>query len=301
MRIAIVTTSWPDGAHDAAGHFVRTEAARLERDGHVVDVIAPRAGGAFGWPGVAARVRQRPWRAVEAAAWVMRARGRVARARADVVIAHWAVPSAWPIAIANRRARVEVVSHGGDVRAIASVPRPLRDRLVRAVAMRASEWRFVSDALMLELLRSIGAGTRACVERIAAVRAAEIEMPDVRGAIARKRNELGRARVAVAVGRLVPGKRVERAIDHVAASRDLDAIVVVGDGPERAKLQARARAAGVDARFVGRVPRDEALAWIGAADVLIHSSDHEGLSTVVREAEALGTPVTWATAARTCR
>jgi teichuronic acid biosynthesis glycosyltransferase TuaC len=77
----------------------------------------------------------------------------------------------------------------------------------------------------------------------------------------------------------------------VAQTPGLDALVVVGDGPERSRLEALARARGVDARFVGRVPRDEALAWIGAADVLIHASEAEGLSTVVREAEALGTPV----------
>jgi glycosyltransferase involved in cell wall biosynthesis len=41
-------------------------------------------------------------------------------------------------------------------------------------------------------------------------------------------------------------------------------------------------------RFVGAVPREEALAWIGAADALLFASRAEGLSTVVREAEALG-------------
>ena len=98
-------------------------------------------------------------------------------------------------------------------------------------------------------------------------------------------------RVAVSVGRLVASKRVERAIEHVERTSDLDALVVVGDGPERSKLERLARARGVDARFVGALERGEALAWIGAADALIQASTAEGLSTVVREAEALGTPV----------
>ena len=86
-------------------------------------------------------------------------------------------------------------------------------------------------------------------------------------------------------------KRVDRAIAHVAATGSADALVVVGDGPERASLERIARTLGVRARFVGRVAREDALAWIGAADLVLHASEAEGLSTVLREAEALGTPV----------
>ena len=93
------------------------------------------------------------------------------------------------------------------------------------------------------------------------------------------------------MGRLVPGKRVDRAVEYVASKRGLDALVVVGDGPERDRLERLARERGIDARFVGAVGRREALAWIGAADVLLHASEAEGLSTVIREAEALGTRV----------
>ena len=118
-----------------------------------------------------------------------------------------------------------------------------------------------------------------------------LDLPDVRDAIERLRRELGATRAAVSVGRLVASKRVDRAIEHVARTRDLDALVVVGDGPERARLERLARARGVDARFVGAVGRTAALAWIGAAAELLHASAAEGLSTVVREAEALGTRV----------
>jgi glycosyltransferase involved in cell wall biosynthesis len=47
----------------------------------------------------------------------------------------------------------------------------------------------------------------------------------------------------------------------------------------------------VDARFVGLLPREETLAWIGAAAVLVFASAQEGESTVLREAAAMGTPV----------
>jgi teichuronic acid biosynthesis glycosyltransferase TuaC len=126
---------------------------------------------------------------------------------------------------------------------------------------------------------------------VARVSAPRLDLPDVRGAIELLRSELGATRAAVSVGRLVASKQVDRAIEHVARTRGVDALVVVGDGPERARLERLARTRGVDARFVGAVGRTTALAWIGAASELLHASAAEGLSTVVREAEALGTRV----------
>ncbi len=291
MRIAIVTTSWPTSPGDPAGHFVQTEARALEHAGHEIVVVAPRAGGAFGWPGVAARVRDRPLRTIEAARWVVTARERLARMKVDRVVAHWATPCGWPIAPGANTAALEVVSHGGDVRLVGALPGPARHFVVRTIASRAERWRFVSEALMGALLSGLDRETRGRVERIAFVQAASIEMPDVSAAVQLRRRALGGHRVAVSVGRLVTSKGVDRAIEHVARSRDVEALVIVGDGPERPRLERLARARNVDARFVGAVERPEALAWIGAADVLLHASRAEGLSTVVREAVALGTRV----------
>jgi len=289
MRIALVTTSWPSET-DPGGHFVRAEAGDLQRAGHEVTVVAPAPGGAFGWPGVAARLSERPLRAIDAARWIGKARRRVRSLEVSRVVAHWAVPCAWPIAT-GAGVPTEVVSHGGDVRLIVSAPRASRLLVVRAILSRAVTWRFVSDALLRSLLAALEPAIRRRVERIAVVRGAALGMPDVRDAVARRRLALSGTRVAVSVGRLVSSKRVDRAIDRVAAMRDIDALVVVGDGPERARLEGLARSRGVDARFVGLVGREEALTWIGAARVLLHASEAEGLSTVVREAQALGIPV----------
>jgi glycosyltransferase involved in cell wall biosynthesis len=294
MRIAIVTTSWPADTGDPSGHFVRTEARELERAGHEVVIIAPRPGGAFGWPGVAARLRERPARAIDATRWVAHARGRVQGLAAERIVAHWAVPCAWPIAMADGDAPLDVVSHGGDVRLLTAVPRVVRDRVASAIAGRARSWRFVSEALRADLLGALGPATRARVEGIALVRPAAIDFPDVRHlreTAALLREELGARRAAVSVGRLVTSKRVDRTIEHVARSRAAEVLVVVGDGPERRRLEQLARALGVDARFVGLVERERALAWIAAADFVVHASEAEGLSTVLREAEALGVPV----------
>jgi glycosyltransferase involved in cell wall biosynthesis len=290
-RVAVVTTSFPKDEGDPAGHFVRAEVRELERSGADVIVVAPSAGGAFGWPGVAARVRERPSRAFGAAGWVASATLRIRRLEAERVVCHWALPSGWPIGCAARGSAVEVVSHGGDVRLLTRMPALPRALLVRAIARRAVAWRFVSEPLARDLLGALDPETRSLVERVAEVRAASIELPDLRAAVARRRGELGAARTVVSVGRLVASKRVDQTIAHVARSADIDALVVVGDGPERPRLERLAGMLGVRAVFVGDVPRNDALAWIGAADALIHASASEGLSTVIREAEALGTRV----------
>ena len=66
MRVAVVTTSYPSNERDPSGHFVESEVKELERSGAEVTVIKPTEGGAFGWPGVAARIRERPWRIFDA-------------------------------------------------------------------------------------------------------------------------------------------------------------------------------------------------------------------------------------------
>ena len=307
MRVVFVSTSYPEGDDDPAGHFVRAEVRACEREGHEVVVVKPPAGGAFGWPGVRARVGERWSRAVDAGAWVVRARGEVARARPARVVAHWAIPSAWPIAFAAGGAELEVVSHGGDVRLLLAMPAVVRERLVMRIAARATVWRFVSEGLLRQLLGGLaGSGgltkltwlrgltslrAREEVERIAQVRPAAIELPDVKERILTRRGALHGRPFAVVVARLVPAKRVDRVIEHVAERRRDLALVVVGDGPERSRLEALARDRGVDAQFTGLVRRPEALAWIGAADVLLHASEQEGCSTVLREADALG--VAW--------
>ena len=94
---------------------MRAHARELERRGAVVTVVAPEPGGAFGWPGATARMRERPLRALEAARWIVSARARVKGLEVDRIVAHWAVPCAWPIATGTR-VPIYIVSHGGDIR-----------------------------------------------------------------------------------------------------------------------------------------------------------------------------------------
>ena len=304
MRIALVTTSYPLGDlasdlalgdDDPAGHFVRAETRALRREGHIVTVIAPTVTpqGAFGWPGVAARVRERPLRLLDAARWVAWARRELRRMGPfQRIVAHWAVPSAVPIALgAPPSSELEVVSHGGDVRLLAALPGPARTAVVRCIALRATSWRFVSNALLASLVGRLARPDAEHVMRVARVRPPDIDLYDAGADVRARRDALAGLPFSVVVARLVASKRVERAIEQVARGLAPQPLVVVGDGPERGRLEKLARARAVDARFVGKVGRRDALAWIGAADVLLHASHAEGLSTVVREATALGTRV----------
>src|SRR5437764_467033 len=87
--ICVVTTSYPADEGDPCGHFVKAEVAELERGGHLVTVVTPRPGGAFGWPGAASRLKHKPWRAIEAATWMVRAASQLRTARPAKIIAHW--------------------------------------------------------------------------------------------------------------------------------------------------------------------------------------------------------------------
>ena len=293
MRIAVVTTSWPRFDGDPAGHFVEADTGALARRSTVEGtpaevVVIASEGEAFGWPGLASRVKESPLRLVGAARWVLRARRQVAAGGFDEVVAHWAVPSAWPIAM-TEGPRLEVVSHGGDVRLLTRLPGPLRARLVHQIAARAEVWRFVSQPLLESLLGALPAPSARALGRVARVAPCAIEVtPPTDAAVAAKRAQIG-GPFAVCVARLVASKRVDAAIAWASARERT--LVVVGDGPERASLEAAARASGGRVHFAGRTNRPEALAWIASSVELVQPSRTEGLSTTVREAELLGVPV----------
>jgi glycosyltransferase involved in cell wall biosynthesis len=97
---------------------------------------------------------------------------------------------------------------------------------------------------------------------------------------------------AVTVGRLIPLKRVDGLLEALKELPDLG-LVVVGDGPERPRLERRARELGVSDRvyFAGQRSKKEALGLMAACDLFVLNSVHEGLPHVVLEAMALGLPV----------
>jgi glycosyltransferase involved in cell wall biosynthesis len=102
--------------------------------------------------------------------------------------------------------------------------------------------------------------------------------------------------VVVAVSRLVPIKNVGLLVDamaHVRRDRPDAHLLVVGEGPERAALEQRARDAGVKAAvtFAGYVPHHELAACYRAADVFALPSEFDNSPNALLEAMACGLPV----------
>ena len=96
----------------------------------------------------------------------------------------------------------------------------------------------------------------------------------------------------VTVCRLTGWKGVDGLIDALTGLPDCG-LVVIGDGPLRAELEAQARRVGVAASvlFAGTVPREEVSAYLRACDVFVLNSTYEGFPHVLLEALAAGLPV----------
>jgi len=100
--------------------------------------------------------------------------------------------------------------------------------------------------------------------------------------------------VLLFVGLLVPVKGLEVLLEAVAALAEPQVCcALVGAGPLRETLQARAGALGLEAQvvFAGARPTAEIPQWMQAADLLVLPSFSEGRPNVVLEAQASGLAV----------
>jgi glycosyltransferase involved in cell wall biosynthesis len=98
--------------------------------------------------------------------------------------------------------------------------------------------------------------------------------------------------LVLTVGRLERYKNVDLVIDAFRALPTSATLVVVGDGPDRARLEKRAGdGAGWPVRFAGRIP-DHVLGQLFArADVVTSASDHEAFGLTLAEGLASGARV----------
>jgi len=326
VRTVLITTSYPQTPGDPAGHFVESEASHLAQEGHEVHVIAPGSGARridwstnlsiraeeqgrptagetvtvwgvgggslFGFPGALARAKENPVRLVQLGQFLPGVRRRLlALGPIDRVVAHFIVPCGYPLAI-GASGELEVVLHGSDVGVVVSLPAFVRAHILRRLLAREARFRFVSESLRSKLLQTLASPER---ERVAARSHVEPPRISVHRAneteVRRCRSVLGRGDRPqwVLCARLISSKRVDVAIRE--AARRGAQLTVIGDGPLRSSLERLATAHEPRARFLGHLPRHEALAFIASADMLIHTSEAEGAPTVIREARALGIPV----------
>ncbi len=304
MRIALVTHNFPRAEGDVAGSFLLPLARALGARGHDVRVIAPSDEGRGGEDEVAGvrvrRVRYAPGTletiayrgAMQAAArspaGLFALAGLLAafrraikdelRAGADVVHAHWWFPAG--VAVPPRCPFV-LTMHGTDVSLLAKgrVPRMLARRVMR----RAQVVTAVSRELATRAQDRIG--LHLPDERIQAmpIEPVSLEWSTGGGGL-------------VTVARLVPQKRVHLAIETLACLRDLGVeapLTIVGDGPERSRLERLAAEHGVADRvtFAGAVAPSAVSGFLARADLMLFPAEGEGFGLAGAEALMAGVPV----------
>jgi glycosyltransferase involved in cell wall biosynthesis len=96
----------------------------------------------------------------------------------------------------------------------------------------------------------------------------------------------------VFAGRLAPAKNLHLAVSALARVPEAR-LIVIGDGPERERLNEAIAAAGLQDRIAlkGSIPRFEVLEWLRAADAALLASAWENFPHAAVEALAVGTPV----------
>jgi glycosyltransferase involved in cell wall biosynthesis len=207
-----------------------------------------------------------------------------------------------PSVLHSHSQRTDVL-HGGGVRRLGianvstvhgftggSLRNKVYERLQRFSLRRFDGVIAVSEPLGAELLR---AGLRA--DRLSNI-ANAFALPKVTldRAGARRALELSDERLTGAwIGRLSLEKGPDvllEAVANPAFPRELT-VLVIGDGPERARLEQRSVALGLGARLRFCGPRDEVARLFPAFDVLIQSSRTEGTPMVLLEAMAAKIPI----------
>lgn len=301
MRILLVSVDFPSREDPLTGIFILRRAQALASLGHDVSVfqplpLAPPIGEKWkryarapefsvvdGIPVHKVRAPIPPRMiGAEFLSYVLTAplEREIQRVRAQVVHASYLVP-AGHIAVRQQRVPSIVTTHGYD-----SYDVPYR----RAGLRRAS----VETVTKATRVTAVSGYLAQCIQRLAPRNVDVIwNGADERFFFPRDRaacrDELGlpqdRCIVAYA-GYLIVDKGLHELVEGTARipREDRPLLVLAGDGDQREALEAKARALGVDVRFLGAMRHERVATVFGAADVVTLPSYIEGLPNVVCEA-----------------
>lgn len=309
MKVLFLTHSFPRDDGDAAGSFVLRLARALASEDVSVRVVAPSATGlasheslsgvqvdrfryaprrfetlAYGG-NMAAQVRD-SWSARFTLVSFLGAEFQAGvRARRefqpDIVHAHWWFPNGLAATWVARMGRIPLVTtlHGTDVRMARniSVSRPAFRHVMQhsAAVTTVSRWLSEEAQAIVSMKPPIVAPMPVATELFAVAPVAV------------------RLRRLLFVGRLMPQKGIDLLLDALAQLPIDVGLDVVGDGPDRAALEARALTSGVSdrVRFHGAVKQFDLPAFYQRALALVVPSAEEGLGLVAVEAQLCETPV----------
>jgi len=308
MRIVMVAHSFPRTDHDIAGAFIWRLGEALVGRGHSVTVVAPSDRGDTG-ADMLGKVRVRRVRYASAGQETLAYHGSMHRAAtspigalnfarmiralskavteevrasaANVIHAHWWIPGALAVKMADRAGRPWIVTvHGTDVALARKLPGGMA--FMGSVLRPASAVTAVSSFLAADVARALG------------VAPATIPLTPMPLALGRGADPDATRHGAVFVGRLTQQKGVHHLLDALAMlkreGRPLD-LTIVGDGPERAALKAQAIALGLPVMFTGFVSPEQVAGYLRDKRVFVLPSTDEGLGLVVAEALTQGVPV----------
>jgi glycosyltransferase involved in cell wall biosynthesis len=206
----------------------------------------------------------------------------------DLIDAHYFYPDGVAAAMLGKyfNKPVVITARGSD---ITQLPRfRLPRRMIRWAAARAAGVITVCEALKTEM-QTLGVDAA----HVTALRNGvdlDLFRPVERD---QTRARLGLSHFTLlAVGHLVPVKAQELIIGALPLLPGVR-LLIAGNGPNRAMLEALARNLGVADRvvFLGAVAQAQLRDYYGAADALVLPSEREGWANVLLESMACGTPV----------
>jgi len=307
LRILVLTSTLPARPGDGTPEFVLTLSLKLA-DSAVVMILAPRVKLAVSrvdaveirrfpyfpkrFESLAAdailpELRRHPWKLFEAVSLVVSFVWHTFRycrdLRPDVIHAHWLLPgglSAWLASIATRTPYIVTV-HGADAYALKGpVTRWLRERVIRRAHRVIPVSREIASILGLDPRTALPMG---------------IDLDSWALPSELRQRLTGHF---VFVGRLAEKKGLAVALEALAQIPGAH-LTVVGDGPDRGKLEELASELGISSRvqFEGTQPARLAREFLRTANaalipsVVAASGDQDGTPVVLAEAVALGTPV----------
>jgi glycosyltransferase involved in cell wall biosynthesis len=307
VRVLFVTHSFPRFGGDVAGAFILRLARALGECGTEVRVLAPAGAGlaaADTIEGIAVRrfrYAPREWETLaytgtmaeqvagsfrgKAALAGMLGRGALAVRRAkaefapDVIHAHWWFPAGLLVHASLALRPLVTTLHGSDVRLArgsAWAPTIFRHVLATSAAVTAVSGYLADEA------RAMAPRAKIAVEPMPV----DVELFSP-GTAARSPDRF------LFVGRLNAQKGIALLLKALAAMESVASLDVVGDGPDRAGLEASARTLGLAGRvrWLGAQTQEQLAPLYRSAAAVVIPSEREGLGLVAVEAQLCEAPV----------
>jgi phosphatidylinositol alpha-1,6-mannosyltransferase len=301
-KVLIVSNDFPP-RRGGIQSFVHALASRMP-PGSVV-VYAPR------WEGAAEFDARQPFPVIRHPTSLMLPVPSVARRATRILAEHGCdtvlFGAAAPLGLlapSLRRAgagRIVAITHGHEAGWAAL---PGARSLLRRIGDETDVLTYLGEYFRVRLARALSAQAAARMVRLAPGVDNASFRPGAGGDAVRERLGLGERPVVVCVSRMVPRKGQDTLIrawpQVLVKARGGPALLLVGDGPYRAKLGRLAQQAGVadSVVFTGPVPAADLPAYYDAGDVFAMPCrtrrgglDVEGLGIVYLEASASGLPV----------